>query len=89
MPLIPVKALVILTHVPNRAPDGNVTLKHRSELFVQTDSKTAAALTKMMGPSAQRLAEEGLRQLQLFFSYLSWYLDRHPDRAEALLRAAK
>jgi hypothetical protein len=86
MPLVPVKALVVLTHVPSKAPDGIVTVQHRTELFVQTDSKTAAALTKMLGTSANRVAEQGLAQLQLFFSALSWYLDRHPDRAEALLK---
>jgi len=86
MPLVPVKALVVLTHVPNQAADGGATVQHRTELFIQTDSKTAGAVAKMMGTSATRCAEEGLKQLQLFFSALSWYLDRHPDRAEALLR---
>jgi hypothetical protein len=84
MPLVPVKAVVVLTHPQNKTADG---IQHRSEMFVQTDSKTAAAFTKMMGVSAQRVAEQGLGQLQLFFSALSWYLDRHPDQATSLLRA--
>jgi hypothetical protein len=87
MPLVPVKALLVLTHVPSQAADGNSTVEHRSELFLQTDNRAATALTKMMGTSAQRIAEQGLTQLQLFFSALSWYVDRHPDRAEALLRS--
>jgi len=40
----------------------------------------------MMGASANRIAEQGLQQLQYFFSALSWYLDRHPEQAGALLR---
>jgi hypothetical protein len=86
LPLVPVKALVVLTHTTGKTADGNDIIQHRSELFVQTDSKTAATLTKMMGSSAQRVAEQGLAQLQMFFSALSWYLDRHPERATALLR---
>lgn len=86
LPMVPIKALVVLTHSGGKAPDGKKIVHHQSELFLQTDSKAAAALTKMMGKSAQKVAEEGLGQLQLFFSGLSWYLERHPDRAEGLLR---
>lgn len=88
LPVVPIKALVVLTHSGGKAHDGKKIVHHQSELFLQTDSKAAAALTKMMGKSAQKVAEEGLGQLQLFFSGLSWYLERHPDQIEALLRPA-
>ncbi len=87
LPLVPVKALVVLTHLPAKGANGKDIVKHQTELFVQTDSKTAATLTKMMGASANRVAEQGLYQLQLFFSALSWYVDRHPEQAAALLRS--
>jgi hypothetical protein len=86
LPMVPVKAVVALHHAEGKNAQGATIIRHHADLFVQTDSKTAAAFTKMMGQSAPRLAEQGLGQLQLFFSGLSWYLDRHPEQAETLLR---
>jgi hypothetical protein len=86
LPLVPVKAVLVLRHEETRNSEGATAIQHRSQLFVLTDNKTAAAFTKMMGQSAPKLAEQGLGQLQVFFSGLSWYLDRHPDRADELLK---
>jgi hypothetical protein len=86
MPLVPVKAVVVLRHRETTSAAGAPAIRHSSDLFVQTDSRAAAAVTKLMGQSAPRLAEQGLGQLQLFFSGLAWYLDRHPEHAAALLR---
>jgi hypothetical protein len=86
MPLIPVKALLVIRHKALQKPDGATLVQHQADLYVHTDSKTAALVARMLGPSAHRVAEQGLGQLQLFFSGLSWYLDRHPDQAETLLR---
>jgi hypothetical protein len=60
-------------------------MNHHAEAFLQTDSKAAILVMKMLGSSAPRLAHEGVSQLQLFFAGLSWYLDRHPERADWLL----
>ncbi len=89
LPAVPVKALVILRHVEGKTPDGSVIMQHQSEIVIHTDSKAAAAVTKMMGQSATRLAEQGLGQLQLFFSALSSYVDRHPDQVDLLFRPEK
>lgn len=88
MPLVPVKAILVLVHAEAQAKDGRPVIRHQAELFVQTDSKTAAALTKLMGPSARVAAEQGMSQLQLFFAGLSWYAHKHPDEAPAMLRPA-
>lgn len=86
LPLVPVKVVVIL-HVKEIAmPDGKVGLQHHTDMSIHTDSKTALVVTKMLGPSAQRMAEQGLSQFQFFFGGLSYYLTRHPDQAVALLR---
>ncbi len=87
LPLVPVKAVVVLRHNDSKTADGALVMFHQSDVFVHTDSKTAAMMTRMLGPTANRVAEGGLGQLQLFFSGLSWYLDRHPDQAEALLKS--
>jgi hypothetical protein len=86
LPLVPVKALVVLHHDEGRDDDGAVTIAHHCDLFLHTDSKTAAAVTKMMGQSAPRMAEQGLGQLQLFFAGLSWYLHRHPEQVDVLMK---
>jgi hypothetical protein len=87
LPLVPVKAVVVMRHTSSRAADGAPVMRHQADLFVQTDSKTAAVMTRMLGPTASRVAEHGLGQLQLFFSGISGYLERHPDQVETLLRA--
>jgi hypothetical protein len=85
LPLVPIKALVVMRHKEQRADDGATGVQHQADLYVQTDSKTAAMLTRMLGPASQRMAEQGMGQLQLFFSGLSWYLDRHPDQVDVLI----
>lgn len=87
MPLVPLKALVVMRHKEQRNTDGATLVQHQAELYVQTDSKTAAMMTRLLGPAAHRLAEQGMGQLQLFFSGLSWYLDRHPEKADELLKS--
>ncbi len=89
LPLVPVKALVILRSAEGKTRDGIVTMQHHAEVVIRTDSKAAAAVTKMMGQSAPKLAEQGLGQLQLFFSALSFYADRHPEKVEMLFRPEK
>jgi hypothetical protein len=84
LPLVPVKALVMLRCTEGKTAEGALTVQHQSTVVVHTDSKAAAAVTKMMGQSAPKLAEQGLGQLQLFFSALSCYVGRHPERAEML-----
>lgn len=85
LPLVPVKALVVLRHQQVLKPDGDRLLRQQADIFIRTESKTAAMVTRMLGPSAHHLAEQGLGQLQLFFSGLAWYLDRHPDEVEKLV----
>ncbi|MFO0968875.1 MAG: hypothetical protein U0793_25255 [Gemmataceae bacterium] len=89
MPLVPVKVLVVLRHHEASMPDGTTALHHQADVFVHTDAKTAHMLLRMLGPAASRMAEDGLGQLQLFFSGLTWYLERHPDEAKDLLREGK
>ena len=86
LPLVPVKALVILRFQEGKTAEGGVVVKHHSELAIHTDSKAAATVTKMMGNSAPKLAETGLSHLQRFFSVLSCFLDRHPDLVDTIFR---
>ncbi len=86
LPLVPVKALIILRHQESKMADGQTVMNHQAEVVIHTDSKAAAAVTKMMGQTAPKLAEQGLGQLQLFFAALSCFIERHPERVELLFR---
>ena len=86
MPLVSVRGLVVMRHSESKTPDGASVITHQADLFAMTDSKTAATVTRLLGPSANRMAEQGLGQLQLFFSALCGYLDRHPEQATKLLK---
>jgi hypothetical protein len=86
MALVPVKAVLVLHHSEGKNAEGTGVIQHHSELYLLTESKSTALLTKLMGQSASKLAEQGLGQLQLFFSGVSWYIHRHPEKAEELLK---
>lgn len=84
-PMVPVQVVVVLHHAEKKSAEGDNAIEHHSEVFLHTDSKTAALFARMMGSSSARLAEQGLSQMQLFFSALCWYLDQHPQRAAMLM----
>lgn len=81
---VPVRAVVVLRY-GEYTQSGRTLLHHQAELFMQTDSKTAVILTKLLGPAVPRLAGQCIHQLETFYSGLSWYLDKHPDRVGTLL----
>jgi hypothetical protein len=85
VPTVPFRAVVVLHFGESHDSTGRPLLEHQADLYMQTDSRTAALMARMLGASAPRLAEQGVAQLEMFFSALVWYLERHPDRAETLL----
>jgi hypothetical protein len=86
LPAIPGKAVVVLRYQTLRKDDGIITVQQQTDLYVLTDNVTAAIATKLVGGSLTRYAEQGIGNMQTFFSALSWYLERHPDRVDELLR---
>jgi hypothetical protein len=86
MPLVPVRAVVVLRHTMGQDAKGAPVVSHQADLFAYTDSRAAALVARLMGPQAPRLAEQGLSQLELFFSGPAWYLQQHPERAEVMLQ---
>jgi hypothetical protein len=86
LPMVAVEIVVVLHHHDTLSMEGKHAIEHHAEVFLHTDSKTAQLFARLMGTSTSRLAEQGLGQMQLFFSALCWYLDRHPERARVLLR---
>jgi hypothetical protein len=85
-PPVPVQAVLVLHHEERPDGWGQTQIQHQADVFVQTDSKTAALLLRLLGPSAPHLAEQCLRQLEMFFSALTHYLHRNPHKCQELLR---
>jgi hypothetical protein len=86
LPLVPVKAVAVLRHSRRTDDAGQVLITHEVDIYVQTDSKAAALVSRLLGPAAPRMAEQGATQLLMFFSSLSKYLDERPDLVPTLLR---
>ena len=62
-------------------------IRQQADLIVHTDSRSAQVATKILGPTAPKLAEQYVSQMEMFFSALPWYIHRHPEKAEELIAA--
>lgn len=89
LPLIPVKAVAVLRHGVKKDEDGDPVIRHQVEVFLQTDSKAANLVMRLVGPAAPRMAQEGAEQLLMFFSGIARYVERHPAKAQTLLAEKK
>ncbi|MCE9529843.1 MAG: hypothetical protein K8T89_01680 [Planctomycetes bacterium] len=89
LPMVAVKAVAVLHHTLKIDDIGQTVIRHQVEIYLQTDSKAAVLVTKLLGPAAPRMAEDGSEQLMLFFSGIARYLDRHPEKTRALLAEKK
>lgn len=85
LPVVPVTAVAVLAHSDAPRATGDSVIKHRLEVFLHTDSKTAAMITKMLGDSAPRMARQGAEQLLMFFSGIAKYAHDRPEKARGLL----
>lgn len=86
LPTTPFKAVAVL-RCPRTVTDGDdrtASFEPSVTAYVQTDSKTAAAVLRLIGPAAPRLADQAADQLLLFFSGPSRYVLRHPEEADVL-----
>jgi hypothetical protein len=86
LPLVPVKAVAVLRYSQRRDEDGDLHVTHEVDIYLQTDSKAAALVTKLIGPAGPRMAEQGAAQFLLFFSAMAHHLDMHPEQIANLMR---
>lgn len=86
LPMVPVKAVAVLRY-PGRptATAGVAEITPDLTVYMQTDSRAASAILRLLGPAAPKLAEQGAEQLLFFFSGVAGYLHRHPDQVQKLL----
>ncbi len=87
LPLVPIRAVAVLRCLKRRDADGRTIVTHDVDVYLQTDSKAAALVMKLLGPAAPRLAEQGAAQLLLFFSGIARHLEAHPEETMSLLRS--
>ncbi len=87
LPTVAVKAVAVLRCPRTVTGDDDrvATFEPTVTAYVQTDSKAASAVLRVIGPAGPRLADQAADQLLLFFSGPSRYLLRHPDEADILL----
>jgi hypothetical protein len=85
LPTVAVRAVVVMRYWDMMDKMSRPLIRHQADLYVQTDSKTAILVTRLLGASAPRMAQQCIAQLEIFFSALVWYLDRHPERAADLM----
>jgi hypothetical protein len=87
LPLVPVKALVVLRYAEQDSPpvSGGKMMRHQADMFLYTDGMGASLATKILGAAAPHMAEQCVTQMQTFFSGMAWYIFRYPDRAANLL----
>ena len=91
LPVVPVKAVAILKcpRQPAGLSGESASFEPSATVSIQTDSKAASAVLRLVGPAAPRMAEQGAEQLLLFFSGPSRYLFDHPEESAKLLAPAK
>ncbi|HVK08583.1 MAG TPA: hypothetical protein VM597_07375, partial [Gemmataceae bacterium] len=87
MPTVPVTAVAVLNHADRPRSVGDSVIKQQVEVFLHTDSKAAALVTKMLGDSAPKMAQQGSEQLLTFFSGIARFAHDKPDKAAAVLGA--
>jgi hypothetical protein len=85
---IPFQGVVVLRHSTGENPAGRPVVRHQADLILHTDSRSALLVQRLLGSKAPRLAEQFVGQLEMFFSYLPWFIDKHPERAEELMSAS-
>jgi hypothetical protein len=85
MPSVSVTAVAVLNHSDKPRAAGDAVIKQQIEVFLRTDSKTAAMMTKMLGDSAPRMAQQGSEQLLMFFSGIARFAHDKPEKARAML----
>jgi hypothetical protein len=86
LPVVQVQAVVVLTYCEGSDARGKPAVRHQMDLMLKTDSSAIALAARLLGASGPRMAEQYVGQIEMFFAAMSWYLDQHPERAEAMFQ---
>jgi hypothetical protein len=84
LPMVQVQAVLLLTYCEGTDNKGRSAMRHQMDLYIKTDSAAVALATRLLGSSGPRMAEQYVGQIEMFYAAMAWYLDQHPERAEAM-----
>ncbi|HMP03696.1 MAG TPA: hypothetical protein PKD86_15840 [Gemmatales bacterium] len=79
MPLMTVRAVVLLKFQEVRGEDGRSGIRQRAEVFALYDGKAAEMVCKVLGMSSESVGKKILEQIGLFFSGMAWYMSENPE----------
>jgi hypothetical protein len=85
LPTVPVRAILVLHIREGYDVKGRRAIRHQAELILHTNSKAASLVTRILGASAPRVAEQYVGQIQTFFAALAWYMGEHAEKMSELL----
>ncbi|HLW63801.1 MAG TPA: hypothetical protein VKS79_00690 [Gemmataceae bacterium] len=85
LPTIPIRAVVILRHNYPGNAESRGRIHHQVDIFASTDSRAANLVARLLGPTADHMAEQGAGQMLTFFGVLAQYIGQHPDQQDRLL----
>lgn len=85
LPVMTLKALVVLRYQDVVGAEGRTGVRHRAEVFADVDMKSAGWLAKLTGITAETASHKALEQVELFFSGMAWYICENPHWAERTL----
>jgi hypothetical protein len=83
VPSIPIQFAVVVRHAIPSTEVGKI--QHEVDIFCHADSRAVNLVYRLVGPTADRMAQEAAEQMLLFFSAMSTYLTQHPQQVERLL----
>ena len=84
-PSVPVRAVVVMMYPKQPLGNGTAIISPVTQAYLQTDSRAAKVVMRVLGPAAPRLAEQGAEQLLFFFAGIARYVQEHPERSDELL----
>jgi hypothetical protein len=83
VPSIPIQFVVVIRHNLPNAEVGRI--QHQVDIFCHADSRAVNLAYRIVGPTADRMAEEAAEQMLTFFSVMANYITQHPQQADRLL----
>ena len=85
MPTFPVTAVAVLNHSDKPRTTGDAVITQQVEVFFHTDSKAAALVPKMLGDSAPKMAQRGVRAVVVVLLGHRPVRPRQADKAPTVL----
>lgn len=88
MPVMSVRAVVLLKFQEVQGEDGRIGIRQRTEVFALYDGRAAELACKLLGLTAEAAGKKVIEQIGLFFSGMAWYLSENPEWGLSVLKPA-